>query len=157
MCSNVYSTCNYVCMYVGVNAFDIMMNSARQIVSKSLPDISPNPTNRKQELRNSFIQFLKEKGLCWFSSEVLASLSLVRTVVDILWLIDGHHDVFNSRSYPIPSLFSHFTGFNMPELSKHRKRAISNMSYHSLKLNSDALFGCLHAGYILGQSSMEWV
>jgi hypothetical protein len=45
-----------------------------------------------------------------------------------LWYIDGHHASLASRSCPVPPFFSRFVGYNKPELSKHRKRSISNLS-----------------------------
>jgi len=44
----------------------------------------------------------------------------VRALVDTFWSIDGHHDTFRARSHPIPAVFDCFSGYNVPEKSKHR-------------------------------------
>lgn len=46
----------------------------------------------------------------------------------MLWYIDGHHAAFANLSLPIPEIFKRFSGYNTPELSKHRKRKVGNMS-----------------------------
>lgn len=56
----------------------------------------------------------------------------ISDLTNLFWYIDGHHDVFSSRSCSIPLLFANFTGYNKQELSKHRKRSISNMSRDKL-------------------------
>lgn len=91
---------------------------------------------------------LSESDLSWHSSEVASSgEALVKAVVDSLWLIDGHHDVFASRGYRIPACFNRFSGYNRPELTKHRKRTRENMNATALRLCGDALFGCLQDVY----------
>ena len=41
-------------------------------------------------------------------------------LVDALWFLDGHHDVLCKRGNKIPESLKHFTGYNTPEVSKHR-------------------------------------
>ena len=98
---------------------------------KSLPPLVANTRNRKDELYNSVIQHLSENGLGWHEPLKYGKF-FVSDLCDLLWFIDGHHAVFLSRSYPIPTVFSKFVGFNRPELSKHWKRSISNMSRDKL-------------------------
>lgn len=73
----------------------------------------------------------------------------MKAMVDTLWLIDGQHDVFRSRDHPIPSTFQSFSGYNQPQLSKHRKRDREKKSGTSLRVCADALFG----GNLVGKSS----
>ena len=47
---------------------------------------------------------------------------------EVLWYIDGHHNTLEARSCTIPSELQSFTGYNVPEKSKHRKRAHVNLS-----------------------------
>ena len=51
------------------------------------------------------------------------------------------------RIETIPAIFKPFTGYNQPQLSKHRKRKIESMSSTSLRVCADALFGCLQGVY----------
>ena len=50
-------------------------------------------------------------------------------------------------SCPIPALLHCFSGYNVPEKSKHRKRTIDNLSCTALQSCADALFGCLQGAY----------
>ena len=81
--------------------------------------------NRKDKLYNKIVSFCIAGNYSWEDPATYGK-PFISDLCNSLWYIDGHH-VFSSRSCPIPSFFSSFTGFNRPELSKHRKRSISNM------------------------------
>ena len=88
-----------------VNAFTILMNSARQLASCTMPQEIDEPKTGKQKLWNSVITFLNKGGHVWRGSEVDNNgVAFVRALVDTLWTIDGHHDTLCSRSYPIPDM-----------------------------------------------------
>lgn len=87
--------------------------------------------NKKDNLYNAILKFLLAQGLSWDEPNVHGK-PFVQDLCHILWYLDGHHDVMASRSCPIPSALSHFVGFNKPELSKHRKRSISNLNHNKL-------------------------
>ena len=121
------------------------MNAQSQ---KLVPDTIPEPRTNKQRLWNKVIEFLVAKECAWRGSEVSsAGTSFVNALTDILWTIDGHHHVLGSQGQNIPSSFSHFNGYNKPELSKHRKRLIGNLSGSTLSMLSSHLFHCLQGGY----------
>ena len=66
----------------------------------------------------------------------------------ILWYIDGHHSAFDSRSLLIPDVIWSFSRYNTPEVSKHQKRVVGNMSYdilvsHVAFLKESLLCSCL--------------
>ena len=71
---------------------------------------------------------------------------LYRQLTDTLWVIDGHHDVFQKQGFGLPSFANTFTGYNCPEL-KHRKQQRGNMSSSTLTCLSSALFDCLQGPY----------
>ena len=98
---------------------------------KFLPPVLTSTRNRKDELYNSVVQQLSVDGLGWHEP-LKYGKPFITDLCNLLWFIDGHHDVFRSRSCTIPTYFSKFVGFNRPELSKHRKRSISNMSREKL-------------------------
>ncbi len=99
---------------------------------KTLPPSISSERNRKDALYNAIIRFLSEHSLGWQEPERFGK-KFIKDLCNVLWYIDGHHDVFSSRSCAIPQYFSLvFVGFNMPHLSKHRKRSISNMSRDKL-------------------------
>ena len=56
-----------------------------------------------------------------------------------MWYLDGHHQTFADRSHPIPSIFKRFSGYNTPELAKHRKRSHVNMNADVLKKHASSL------------------
>ena len=58
---------------------------------------------------------------------------------ECLWYIDRHHQMLADRSHPIPSIFKNFSGYNTPEVSKHRKRVHTNMSADELKKHANDL------------------
>ena len=61
--------------------------------------------------------------------------------------VDGHHSKLAERSCGIPVVFKQFTSFNVPERSKHRKRANTSLSADVLRSHSHRLFVCLQAGF----------
>ena len=108
--------------------------SQRQLNSsqdKSLPSLILPARNKKDELFNSIVECCSEMGLGW-SDPTQYGKPFIGDLCKSLWLIDGHHDVFASRSCHIPSFFLKFVGYNRPERSKHRKRSISNLSRDKL-------------------------
>ena len=67
---------------------------------------------------------------------------------DVLWYIDGHHTAFENRSFPVPEVFKQFSGYNTPELSKHQKRMVGNMSYDVLISHVGYLKECLLTSWL---------
>ena len=130
------------------NAFQIMLASQQRISASTLPSRVVNPRNRKQKLRNDILELLEQNDLVFKRSEVACvGEQFVQRLTETLWYVDGHHEVFKSRGGEIPSVFSSFTGYNLPEASKHRKRQIGNMSREVLQQHSRQLFLCLQASY----------
>ena len=68
----------------------------------------------------------------------------MKVLTDLLWHIDGHHVTFSDQSCAIPLVFANFSGYNVPERSKHRKR---KMSFNPLKALSHSLFLVLQENY----------
>ena len=131
------------------------MRNSRRLAGPALPQPIENPKTMKQRLHNDILSLLSEKGLKWRGDEVFnVGLAFLRAIVDSLWIIDGHHDVFASRSIEIPLVFHPFSGYNRPERSKHRKRTLQNLSSAKLRVCSNSLFGCLQGG-ILGAGRLE--
>ena len=131
------------------NAFELMMASQRQRSLKTMPDLIEQPRTRKQRLRNSIITFLREKKCPWRGTDEVTSQgqSFISALTDALWTVDGRHHVFSNQSVLIPSVFFNFVGYNRPELSKHRKRTVSNISGSVLRSVSSHLLHCLQASY----------
>ena len=137
------STSDTLCIAEGVplNAFDVLMESARQVYLQQNECASGVGTlqlvterNRRHKLYNDIVKYLTSRGLTFKADEVDTSGNkLVHLLCDILWHIDGHHHVFMSRSVAIPMELEEFSNYNVPQLSKHRKRRTCNLSSDVLK------------------------
>ena len=127
---------------VSRNAVDVLMAAAHARSSKVLPE---KIEKCKDEPFNSIVEWLKEENLTWKSSEVDSgtATNTVSTLQCVLWYIDGHHKNLADRSCSVPSIFSKFTGYNLPERSKHRRRSIQSFSREILRSHSQRLFGNL--------------
>ena len=124
---------------------------------QSLPKrIEKEKLTKRDDLYNDVLEFLEKEGVAWYTSEVDgAGKRFVSALVDTLWYIDGHHDVFEKQSCKIPSVFTSFAGYNTPHAPKHRKRSAANMSGSSISSHASTLFGCLQAGNTLNFRSLK--
>ena len=77
----------------------------------------------------------------------MAGKKLVTTLVNCLWYIDGRTHVLTKQGCKLPDFVLSFTGYNKPEISKHRKRKVENMCASILRSHSSALFGFLQSTY----------
>ena len=98
-----------------------------ELTTRGLPPHFAKEKNRKDQLYNTIIDLFRERGLGWQEPETYGK-QFICHLSNLFWYIDGHHEVLASRACPIPVYFSTFVGYNRPELSKHRKRSISNLS-----------------------------
>lgn len=135
----------------GTSAFSVLMEGAKVLWNPNKPSLPSEITNiktRKHQLRNDFLHFMEERKLMWPEKEVSnVGEVLVQSLVDVLWYIDGHHNTFNERSCKIPPLFEVFCGYNVPQIHKHRKRSIENLSSVILTDYSNKIFRCLQLSY----------
>ena len=132
----------------GVNAFQILMDAQRQLQhGKKFPGRIAE-RNKKDKLYNDILQFLIiSRNMSLKTSEINSfGERLIKALRDILWHIDGHHEVFSQRSTSIPNVFQAFKDYNCPEKTKHRKREQRNMS-------SDYLRNCVSELLTLLQAS----
>lgn len=80
----------------------------------------------------------------------------VSVLRDVLWYIDGHHSKLAEWSCGIPIVLKQFTSFNVPERSKHRKRANTSLSADVLQSHSHRLYVCrLGFGTMLSGSQLK--
>ncbi len=107
------------------------LNEQKESAAKKVPPLLSKEKNKKDVLYNDLLKFLSGHGLGWEEPDVYGK-SFVTNLCNLLWYVDGHHQVFASRSCDIPLYFSSFSGYNCPERSKHRKRSISNMNRDKL-------------------------
>ena len=136
------------------NAFEIMH---QQQVSEMKPDLDPETDEKtsKDRMRNSLIRLVRSKRLFWRASESKTrGEHCIQTLKNVLWYIDGHHDTLKKQSQKIPGLFETFTGYNVPEKSKHRKRTSQNLDQGKLSSYASDLFELLLAPY---RSQTGWI
>lgn len=128
------------------NAFEILMGSARALQSaKGLPD-AVQEKNKKDKLYNDLLLMYRSRNLKMRANEAESiGVKVTRTLCDALWHIDGHHEVFSGRSTPLPDTFKSFHCYNLPELSKHRKREKYNLSREKLHTYASTLYTTLQA------------
>ena len=143
-----YDTCDRVPqMPPACNAFTVLMSSQRQLSLSGLPALVTVRT-KKDKMYNDVVEMLNEENLLFPGVEVNSSgKNFVKTMVECLWYVDGHHEKFKKQSAPIPDYFARFTGYNLPELSKHRKRESTNLSSSVLKSLASSLFQNLQASF----------
>ena len=120
------------------NAFVFLMNSQRSTDSKNMPSKKTERT-KKDQLFNDIVTFFESKGWTWESGGESHGKQFVAQLQECLWYIDGHHQTLADRSHPIPSIFQKFSGYNCPELSKHRKRSHTNMNADILTKHASSL------------------
>ena len=118
------------------------MANQRLLCTPTLPDRLHERT-KKDKLYNDLICLVGGMGLKWQSGEVNSGKSFLTTLTNALWYIDGHHESLVSRGCKIPKLFKPFEGYNVPELSKHRKRQSTNINSDTLSAHVSSLYDVL--------------
>ena len=89
--------------------------------------------NKKDQLYNDLIDlFVSHNALLRENEVVPFGKELVTCLRDVLWYVDGYQAVFAERAIPVPNLFQRFTNYNLPQMSKHRKRRTANISSDQL-------------------------
>ena len=78
--------------------------------------------NKKNQLFNDILHFLDSFAVTVEESNKDELKRLVVLLQNTFRHINGHHHVFEQRALAVPSIFSTFRGYNVPERSKHRKR-----------------------------------
>ena len=124
-----YHTCDRIQQLPPVrDAFSVLMSNQRQLSLPSLP-ASLAVRTKKDQLYNDFLGVLREENALFPAAEVDSSgKNFVKTIVECLWYVDGHHEKLKKQSAPIPDYYTRFTGYNRPQLSKHRKQQSTNLS-----------------------------
>ena len=133
------------------NAFDVLMRSQATLSRRDKLPQKIDSRNKKGSLFNDLVDLFEEKGWTWVDGGNTLGKSFLSKVRDVLWYIDGHHAAFANRSLPIPEIFKQFSGYNTPELSKHWKRKVGNMSYDVLISYVGYLKECLLTSWMQQQ------
>lgn len=133
------------------NVFDVLMRRQAALSQRDKLPQRIDSCNKKDELFNDLVDLFEEKGWTWVDGGNTLGKSFLSKLWDVLWYIDGHHAAFENCSLPIPEALRQFSGYNTPELSKHRKRKVGNMSYDILISHVGYLKECLLTGWMQQQ------
>ena len=107
-----------------------------------------NVRNKKDKLYNDIATFFISRRALFIDDEAVSyGKELVTTLRDVLWYLDGYHAILAERAIPIPSLFQPFRNYNIPELSKHRRRRTANISSDQLNNYVQDLCTILNRSY----------
>ena len=120
------------------NAFEVLMASQKTVDKAMLP-LKIQERNKKDKLFNDLGSIFENKGWEWSIGGRSHGQKFLMELQQCLWYIDGHDKTFASRCHCIPYLFEKFSGYNTPELTKHRKRSHSNLKADILRLHAGNL------------------
>ena len=131
-----------------VNIFTLMMATQRN--NKNLPPAFPeNKPNRKIQLKNDILKWLERNELGWSTDACeQQGNKFINTLTETLWNLDGHAETLKSRGRGIPGMFEGFTGYNVPDKSKHRKRSHTNLEYQKIVELSQGMFQICGSSYL---------
>ena len=133
-----------------LNAFQVMMAAAANEVGKNVPKQIESPKNGLDQLFNCILSHLSSSG-CIFPKNVgPAGGTFVDTLTKLVWHLDGQYQKIEQEipsSQKVPVIFKRkFSGYNLPEKSKHRKRVIRNLSCQKMEglcIRTKELIQCL--------------
>jgi hypothetical protein len=124
-----------------VDVSSVLMASAQTFTV--LPENWPaGVQNAKVNLRNDILQWPRRNDLGWSPGQAESSLgkNFVQTLTDTLWYIDGNHHAIITHSRGIHICFQQFSGYNVPEKHKKRKRQVESMKQVKILELSESLF-----------------
>ena len=94
----------------------------------SLPYRVTNIRGNKDRLMNSIIDWMEKNNLFFQKPSVdTVGNEVSSALTNVFWYIDGHGPTLSARGHGIPEIFKSFSGFNKPEIHRHRKRETSNL------------------------------
>ena len=131
---------------ISTNAFSILMAAQRSLHDLEKSGLPQTITERTQDrLYNDLIQFSKELGLKWRDPSSVGA-SFLKKLTNILWYIDGHHDVIGEVKQDT-DLFTKFNGYNCPQASKHRK-CTKNLKREEISAHVLTLQEVIHSSWM---------
>ena len=66
---------------------------------------------------------------------------ILGALTDVFWITDVHSHTLTDRRYSVPAEFSQFSGFNVPEASKHKKHTA--LEHSTVEMSARKLFELL--------------
>ena len=116
------------------NAFNLLMAGAQKVFQKEEEPIKD--PNSKEKLQNTVLIYFKDGGCRFPKGSADAADKFLKKLTTFFYYVDGQfakmadNVSFNiNKANTLPTLFS---GYNVPQLTKHRKRTLSNLSEERL-------------------------
>lgn len=132
---------------VNKNLFTLMMATQRN--NKNLPPPFPEiKPSQKIKLKNDILKWLERNELGWSPDACKQGNKFINTLTETQWNLDGHAETLKSRGCGIPAMFEGFTGYSIPEKSKHRKRSHTNLEYQKVVELSQGMFRMGDSSYL---------
>lgn len=120
-----------------LNAFNVLMASVRDAIGKDIPKPVHDPKSNMDRLRNKVLSHFEEKGCIFPKNSGKGACSFVSRLCDMLYYIDGQYSKIEAvilKEKMVPPVFKEkLSGYNRPELSKHKKRMFGNLSEAKLE------------------------
>ena len=106
--------------------------------------------SNKKKPRNTILDWLTSNKL-FFNQDAAKSVGeeIVSVMVDAFWYIDGHHKTLADRSHSVPDMFQRFSGYNTPEVHKHKKKVTENMKSVDLHRQSSTASHPLYSEFVV--------
>ena len=112
------------CIYIGRNAFDIMMSVTFTLPAKITPP-EGNQLRADQRLHNELIDALESMGVGWNRDGLSTGEAFTKALSSVLWYLDSHHDTLSERGVELPVPFDKFHGYNDYRRKKEKKPRLS--------------------------------
>ena len=101
-----------------------------------MPVPLPETTNWEQ-FYNVVLQYCLDSGSTFSSNTGSVGKTFIKHLTSLFWYLDGQYDKINdnvNKDNSVPSVIvKKFSGFNLPQLHKHRKRVLVNLSAEKLE------------------------
>lgn len=141
------------------NAFQVMMAAARVADNESnIPKVTEQPKNMKEQLMNEVLIFLSEMDCVFPANCGTGANSFVTKLCEMLYFLDGQYSKLEreiGKTKNVSDIFKkRFSGFNVPEKTKHRKRTLSNLSDKKLEHHAVSVREAIQSQVYL--DSMAW-
>ena len=122
------------------------------VTVKHVPERYTSSLNKKLELKNAVIDWLVKNQVGLPNVQTLG-ISFVNTLTQVMWDLDGHHEMLARCSFGSPAELAHLSGFNVPE--KHKHKLPGNLTQNMVSEQNTALLNLMQLAYMKTDSWKE--
>ena len=103
--------------------------------------------------KNKFREFLSVNGVGWSRDSVEKyGPSLIDTISNCMWYIDGHHETLSRQGCGVPAELQHLQNYNKPEQHGHKRKSETSLSSQTLRTHALAISSALAHAYMQKES-----